>query len=237
MDVRTRSAASEYCPLTLISSLTHQQENTRLRKVSTNTFELLIASAVQTIPLTGGDIGKTTEYTLESGPITGAKIKLVYGDYSREMSIISQYSEKAAECASEGTQREMHLAYAKAFHNGSMKAYKDSQRLWIKDIKPTVECNMGFVETYRDPKRVRGEWETFVAIVNQDRTRAFTALVDAAASMIPRLPWPREFEKDKFLSPDFTSLEVLSFASSCLPYGINIVSNSPVARGHMLTFS
>ena len=58
--------------------------------------------------------------------------------------------------------------------------------------------------------------------VNLERTRAFGKLVDSAESMIPKLPWSDDFEKDKFLSPDFTSLEVLSFQSSGIPAGINL---------------
>lgn len=59
-------------------------------------------------------------------------------------------------------------------------------------------------------------------MVNQERTKAFGKLVESAPRMIPKLPWSKDFEKDTFTPPDFTSLEVLSFASSGIPAGINI---------------
>lgn len=36
------------------------------------------------------------------------------------------------------------------------------------------------------------------------------------------LPWPKEMEKEKFLAPDFTLLEIICFASKSCPLGINI---------------
>jgi dipeptidyl-peptidase-3 len=93
------------------------------------------------------------------GPLKGHKLKLVYGDHSREMGIIASYHKKAAENAADENQREMQLAYADSFETGSLESFKTAQRKWIRDKGPMVESNIGFVETYRDPHGVRGEWE------------------------------------------------------------------------------
>ncbi|PGH27107.1 hypothetical protein AJ80_01294 [Polytolypa hystricis UAMH7299] len=196
-------------------------ENTRLRKTASGDFELLIASAEKSPAGSDRDVGDFDGWPLDR-KLQGKTLKLVYGDYAAELAKIAESIKQAGLNSSNETQEKMHKEYEKSFTTGSLEAFKQSQRYWIQDIKPSVETDLGFVETYRDPHGVRGEWEGFVAMVNQERTKAFGKLVEGAEQMIPKLPWSKDFEKDKFLSPDFTSLEVLSFAGSGIPAGINI---------------
>jgi dipeptidyl-peptidase-3 len=191
-------------------------ENTRVRKAEEG-FDILIASALENPSREQRDI-EESEWTMPDGK----KIKLVFGDYSKEMNTIADHFQKAKEYAANETQAKMCEEYVKSFRTGSLEAFKESQRYWIKDKGPEVEVDVGFIETYRDPHGIRGEWEGLVAMVNKERTQAFGKLVSAAPELIPLLPWSSDFEKDTFLSPDFTSLEVLTFAGSGIPAGINI---------------
>jgi len=187
-------------------------ENTRLRKTKSGDFEVLIASAVEAPTGADRDLPETS-WKLD-GTLQGKKLSLIFGDHAREMGQIAAACGQARKHAANKTEANMMVEYNKSFKTGSLEAFKQSQRYWIQDKGPSVESDIGFIETYRDPHGIRGEWEGFVAMVNKERTKAFSKLVEAAPSQIPKLPWSKDFEKDKFLSPDFTSLGVLTFAGS-----------------------
>ncbi len=158
------------------------------------------------------------------GPIAykGNLIILEYGDHAAIMKRVAWAFGKALPYAANAHQRKMIESYIAHFQSGEIRQHKAAMEYWVKDVGPVVETNIGFIETYRDPIGVRAEWEGFVAIVNKEQTKHCTALVEQAPPFISRLPWGPGFEKDAFSKPDFTSLDVLAFANSGIPAGINI---------------
>ncbi|CCF57093.1 hypothetical protein KAFR_0C00980 [Kazachstania africana CBS 2517] len=191
-------------------------ENTRINKVKDNLFEVWIAS--QLLENTVSDSYPDEKIALSNGAI----VKFKFGDHSREMGLIVSFLREAKEYAANETQANMVEEYIKCFKTGSSHAHKEAQKLWVKDISPTVETNIGFIETYREPSGIIGEFESLVSIQNKQRTAKFATMVENAEEFISLLPWDKDYEKSKFNPPDFTSLEVLTFTGSGIPAGINI---------------
>lgn len=132
-------------------------ENTRIRKVKDG-FEVLIASALHNPPPEGSDAGPETVWTL-TGLLEGKKLELKFGDHIEEMAKVALHIKKAGLHVANETQKKMMDEYAKSFGTGSLNAFKESQKYWVKDLGPAVESNIGFIESYRDPAGIRAEWE------------------------------------------------------------------------------
>jgi dipeptidyl-peptidase-3 len=182
-------------------------ENTRLRKHDSNekpSFDILQASVEAD--------GLAQELSYHD---SGESVRLVRGDHSQELKKICECLEEALHYVANPLQEQTLSKYLESFRTGDMEAYKESQRVWVKDMKPPVESILGFVEPYRDPFGVRAEFEGLVGIVDAEETNVLTVLVENSTNFIRRLPWAKgckendgkgPFEKDLFDPPDFTSL-------------------------------
>ena len=108
-------------------------ENTRVTKLENSDFEVLVASAVQNPPAESIDVGSTTEWKLE-GDLKDKKIKVVFGDHQEEMAKIAIEIKKAEKYAENDREKKMMEEYARSFSTGSLLAFKESQKLWVKDL-------------------------------------------------------------------------------------------------------
>ncbi|KAI9006395.1 peptidase family M49-domain-containing protein [Hyaloraphidium curvatum] len=191
--------------------------NTRLFLDEAGNYQLRIASA-------------EVQPSREIKTAGGRTIKLVYGDHQRELEASMKHLAEAVAYAANETQATMLRQYVEYFKTGDVKLFDESQKSWVKDQGPTVESNASFIETYRDPAGIRAEWEGFVAVVNKERSRVFAEMVKRAPHFLSLLPWGPEFEKEKFNPPDFTALEVISFATGGVPAGINIPNQDHIRQ-------
>lgn len=231
-DIQDAEVAQEFFTAKNLSAY-----NTRLfKKASPGSpsveYEVRLASVetgAGSVPGCNDDLVGTHQFT-PKGWSQPATFHVTRGDYSKLMALVAQNLERAKTVAANENEVKMLEEYIKSFTTGSIPAHKDGSRYWIRNKGPVVETYIGFIESYRDPFGVRGEFEGFVAVVNKEMSAKFGQLVENAEQLLALLPWPAAYEKDTFLRPDFTSLDVLTFGGSGIPAGINIPNYNEIRQ-------
>lgn len=160
---------------------------------------------------------------------SGQAVHVRYGDFAPFMARIVAELTQAHQYATNAAEQEMIRKFSASYLCGDVARHMEGSRVWVKNVAPAVETYQGFIEVYKDPYAVRGEYEGFVAVVNREQSKRFESLVHAAGDgLLEQLPWggtpdaPSPWEKAEFMKPDFTALEVLAFASAGVPAGISL---------------
>uniref|UniRef100_A0A1X7UQ62 Dipeptidyl peptidase III n=1 Tax=Amphimedon queenslandica TaxID=400682 RepID=A0A1X7UQ62_AMPQE len=98
------------------------------------------------------------------------------GDYHTLMKRMTDELEAAAHHVANRNQKDMIDRYVSSFSRGSVPDHEDASRYWIKDKGPVVETYIGFIESYRDPFGLRGEYEG-IGVFTDLRGKAFEVQV------------------------------------------------------------
>lgn len=209
-------------------------ENTRIHKTFVDgncVYELMLASVER----------DTEQENITKLPASEATIRVVRGDHSDELLAICHSLKQAAQYAANPIQETFLDQYQRNFYTGNLEIYKESQKTWIKNAKPSIENIFGFVEPYRDPYGARAEFEGLVAISDRKETELLTKLVEESSKFIRRLPWATgtsendgkgPFKKSLFEPPDFTSIHALAYCSSIIFGGINLPNYNDIRQQH-----
>jgi len=120
-------------------------------------------------------------------------------------------------------------SYLKHFLLGDVDDHITAQELWMKipssDMR--IEFNMGFIESYRDPAGIRGEFEGLVCLNSYARVHLYAGMLSNATALLRLLPSPDLLSPPSLTEADPTwSLDLLTFAGSSVPTGINLPNYS-----------
>lgn len=157
-----------------------------------------------------------------------------YGKFGYELKNMADELRKAIPYANNQLQRNMLEKIIESYITGDINAHKEAQVNWIKDKNPSIEVIHGFIETYRDPAGVRGEYEGVVSVVNKIQSIKYQRLTMNVSEIIKTLPWSSEFERDSFIIPNFTSVDAFAFVTSGVYLGVNLPNYNDVCQtiGH-----
>jgi dipeptidyl-peptidase-3 len=117
------------------------------------------------------------------------------------------------------------------FETGESQSFDRSNIAWLRD-NPRVDLILGFIESYKDARGIKGEWEGIVSIIDEDATRLMTAIADNAQYFEDRSPWDNRFKKKGVKVPVAKAIQVIvghGGSGPSLPAGINL-PNSQLIR-------
>lgn len=155
------------------------------------------------------------------------------GRYAAELKAVCVHLRAAIPFAGEAQQATLrHLV--EHFETGSLQAFDRSNVAWLAD-NPRVDLILGFIEAYKDPRGIKGEWEGVVSMVDAEASRLMRAVAESAAYFEQRAPWDAQYKRTEVRIPVAKAIQVIvghGGAGPTLPTGINLPNSNAIRETH-----
>ncbi len=199
--------------------------------------DILTASANNLyVGVTMKDLVRFTErYGLNSRLVKrgAAPVEEVYrvgGRYDKEIRAIIGHLEAAIPYATEPMAGAL-KALIKFYQTGEESDRVAYDVAWVQDRDSPVDTINGFIETYMDPRGIKGSWEALVFYVNREKTEGIRKLAANAQWFEDRMPWDAKFRKQGVEGITANAIDVVietGESGPITPVGINLPNDQRI---------
>lgn len=172
---------------------------------------------------------KLTEEVYRIG-IPGRRSKTPPGRYARELGLVVEHLRRAKPFADE-QQASRIDALIEYFTTGAPGSMDQADILWLKG-DPAVDFILGFIETYKDARGQKGEFEGLIYFRDEENTQVMKGIASLAGYFEANAPWDEAYRKTDPKVTVGAAINVLvgiGGAGPGVPAGINL-PNSQALR-------
>jgi len=163
----------------------------------------------------------------------GKKWKVEPGLYATQLEAVVANLEKAKEYASPGQAKNIeHLV--RFFRTGDPAEFDQASIAWLSE-DPDVDFILGFIESYKDPRSQKAEYEGLVYYRDADLTRIMRGIAESARYFEQRVPWDERYRNLDIRVPVASAINVLigvGGAGPSIPAGINLPNAQWIREKH-----
>ncbi len=155
------------------------------------------------------------------------------GVYAAPLAELISHLEKAAWFAPEG-QAETLRFLANYLRTGDPATFDQASISWLKS-EPQVDVIIGFIETYKDPRSQKGEFEGLVYYTDPENSALMEGVAENVAYFEEQAPWSDKYKKEHVAIPVASAINVLlgvGGAGPNIPAGINLPNAQWIREKH-----
>ena len=147
------------------------------------------------------------------------------GLYAAELSRVNAHLTEAMKYAS-SKQKPVLSKLIRYFQTGSPKDWDAYNIAWLK-TDTVVDANIGFIETYVDPRGQKGQWEALINYRNSEENQVMELIARRAQYFEERMPWPDAYKRKKVTLPVAKAIDLVATYPQP-PAGINLPNEQNV---------